>query len=128
MVGASLLSPPDPGGEARLDLAALAAPQALGFQPEAALEAVEVVEGGVVVGVAGDDQGAVAAVTDLAAGQGLHLGGGTPCPGWSSTTVTASPRPAARQAIPSPITPPPTMTTSGARPIPADSRMMVSSL
>src|SRR5206468_1268098 len=50
--------------QARLELAALAAAQALDLQPAAELEPVQVLQGRVVVGVAGHGQGPAGAVAD----------------------------------------------------------------
>ena len=62
------------GGQAGFELAAFAAAEALDPEPAAELELVEVLQGGVVVGVAGHGQGAGGPVADRAAGGVLDLG------------------------------------------------------
>jgi hypothetical protein len=82
----------DAGGEAGLELAALAAAETLDLEPAAELELVEVLQGGVVVGVAGDGQGAAGAVADRVAARLLDLGGeGGPAVGRGQVQVEECP-------------------------------------
>src|SRR6266498_5343855 len=73
MVARGQDAPAHARGQPRLELAALAAAQALHLEPEAALEVVEIGERGVVVGVPGDDQRPAATVADRPRGALLQL-------------------------------------------------------
>src|SRR6266566_7434765 len=75
MVGGGQDAAADTGRQARFELAALAAAEALDLQAETGLEGVEVLERRVVVGVPGHRQGAAAAVADRSRRERLQLGG-----------------------------------------------------